>query len=105
MIEVRLPGQIAVTSSPLGALISLDQVSTGRVTPDTLRDVSEDLHHVAVFLAGYWPPGEQPAEVTAGGVSSVHFDRPHSRGWINCSDGTLPSGDLVGWRADRPRRT
>lgn len=71
---VRLPGQIAVTSSPPSALISLDGVSTGRVTPDTLRDVSEGLHYVGVFLSGYWPADEQPAAVVAGGVTGIHFD-------------------------------
>ncbi len=67
-------GSIAVSSSVPGALISLDGVGTGRVTPDTLREVDEGEHRIGVFLAGFFPPDDQVITVIADSLEAVHFE-------------------------------
>ncbi len=67
-------GTVAVTSSVPGALIVLDGADTQRVTPDTLREVSEGSHGVSVFLAGFFPPDEQVIDVVADSIQAVHFE-------------------------------
>jgi len=46
-------GSIFVTSSVDGAAISLDGLSSGKVTPDTLKQVSIGDHEVSVEKEGY----------------------------------------------------
>lgn len=47
------PGSIFVTSSPAGAAIALDNAATGKVTPDTLKNVQAGTHTVRLTLTGY----------------------------------------------------
>ena len=65
-------GSISVTSSPPGAEISLDGVTTGKNTPATLDSVAPGDHTVAVGLAGY-NPASKTVTVSAGSSSDVDF--------------------------------
>lgn len=46
-------GSIFVNSSPVGAQISVDGTSTGKVTPDSVTDLSTGDHTVSLSLTGY----------------------------------------------------
>jgi hypothetical protein len=46
-------GSIFINSSPVGALISVDGTSTGKVTPDSVTDLATGSHTVGLTLAGY----------------------------------------------------
>jgi PEGA domain len=48
-------GSIAVTSTPPGAAILLDDIATGLTTPDTIPNVLIGTHSVTVALDGYEP--------------------------------------------------
>jgi hypothetical protein len=69
---VVLQGEIAVTSSVPGAAISLDNVATGRTTPDTLRNVSAGDHAVSVYLPGYFAATDT-VQVVAGALRNLDF--------------------------------
>jgi hypothetical protein len=46
-------GTLIVTSVPDGAMVLLDGLATGRVTPDTLRDLAAGPHEVRVWRDGW----------------------------------------------------
>ncbi len=46
-------GSIFINSSPVGAAITLDGTSTGKVTPDSLTSVSTGQHSITLSLSGY----------------------------------------------------
>jgi len=46
-------GSIFVTSTPTGAAIVLDNAGTGKVTPDTLRNIAAGVHTVKLTLQDY----------------------------------------------------
>ena len=47
------PGNIFVTSNPAGAQIWLDDVNTLQVTPDTIKNLDEDVYNVTLKLTDY----------------------------------------------------
>jgi len=47
------PGNIYVTSNPAGAQIWLDGVNTAQVTPDTIKNLDEDVYNVTLKLTDY----------------------------------------------------
>ena len=47
------PGNIFVTSNPAGAQIWLDGVITSQVTPDTIKNLVEDVYNVTLKLTDY----------------------------------------------------
>ncbi len=67
-------GSIFVTSSVDGAAISLDGLSSGKVTPDTLKQVSIGDHEVSVEKEGYTAdPNSVSVTVEAGEVKTASF--------------------------------
>ena len=46
-------GSIVVSSSPAGAAVALDNAATGKVTPDTLKNVPAGLHSIRLTLSSY----------------------------------------------------
>ena len=46
-------GSIFINSSPVGAQISVDGTSTGKVTPDSVTDLATGDHSIGLSLAGY----------------------------------------------------
>lgn len=66
-------GTIVVTSSVDGAVIMLDRLPTGRVTPDTL-EVSPGAHEITVSLECHEDPDAQLIEVETSGLESVYFE-------------------------------
>jgi len=65
-------GKIKVTSTPPGAKILLDGVNTGKMTPQTLPNISAGTHIVKVEKSGY-DPEEQTVTVAAGQTVNVTF--------------------------------
>ena len=65
-------GSIHVTSSPTYAHILLDGVDTGKLTADTIKDVSAGTHTVTVTKDDYIPQTED-VTVVAGATQDVHF--------------------------------
>jgi len=49
-------GSIYINSQPSGAQIFVDQVNTGCLTPDTIRNIPIGLHQIEVFRDGYQNP-------------------------------------------------
>jgi len=67
-------GKILVKSNIPQAEIFLDNISTGKVTPDTLFDVPAGSHQVKVEKYGYYPiPSSVTIQVKAGALDSVVF--------------------------------
>lgn len=46
-------GKIHVISNPSGAMIYLDNVGTGKITPDTINNVSVGDHEIGLYLSNY----------------------------------------------------
>ena len=69
----RLFGAIAVSSTPSGASIWLDDSNTGSVTPAVLPDVGLGSHTVRVTLAGLSPDSQSVFLETEGQVVDVDF--------------------------------
>lgn len=72
LVLVPQTGSIAVTSTPIGAGISLDGADTGEVTPFSLDNVPAGTHTIDVSLPGY-TPGSQSVSVTTGSTVKVDF--------------------------------
>ncbi len=47
-------GHVFISSTPAGAAIVLDSMATGKVTPDTLKNLLTGIHTVKLTLAGYY---------------------------------------------------
>jgi len=63
-------GSVFVASAPSGAAIALDGAATGKVTPDTLRNLAAGSHAITLSLGGF-ADSAVAVTVTAGGVASV----------------------------------
>ncbi|MBN1423045.1 PEGA domain-containing protein [Candidatus Fermentibacteria bacterium] len=86
-------GSIAVSSSPDSAAIFLDRDPTGRVTPDTLWDISTGLHWINVERGGYQPmPCSLQVNVSPGVVSSAHFDLVSETGRVTLLESFTNTG-------------
>jgi len=73
-VLVEKLGDIFVNSNVSGAEITLDYVSTGKTTPDTIYDVMVGDHLVSVTKSGYSVfPESAPVEVIEGMVTTVNF--------------------------------
>jgi len=70
--QIPAKGTIAVSSTPAGASIAIDGVSTGKVTPSTLAGIAPGPHAVTVALDGYVPQS-QTVTVVAGSTVSADF--------------------------------
>ncbi len=64
-------GSLSVNSTPSGAAIWLDGGSTGKVTPDTLTNVTAGSHTVKLTLTGY-SDYQTTVSVPSGGTASVN---------------------------------
>ena len=80
--QIPITGAIGVSSSVSGAAISIDDVPTGLVTPDTLLGVAAGVHAVGIFLQGYSTPEDQSVSVSANSLTHVHFDLLRLQGAI-----------------------
>lgn len=73
--EPPLPGEIAVTSAPDGAAVSIDGQPTGLITPAVLPDLDGGLYTVGVSKDGVtYRPSEREVEVRYGTRSRAHFE-------------------------------
>ena len=52
-VTPTVKGNIFITSNPAGAQIWLDGVNTSQVTPDTIKNLDEDVYNVTLKLADY----------------------------------------------------
>jgi hypothetical protein len=64
------PGNIFITSNPAGAQIWLDGVNTLQVTPDTIKNLVEDVYNVTLKLTDY-SDVTFSVSVTAGQTSNL----------------------------------
>jgi len=93
-------GSIAVSSTPSGAAIWLDEQSTGQVTPATLTSVYAGTHSIRLTLSGYldWEDtavvvmGGQTTNVTATLSRAIVIDGNFSD-WASLASMPDPSGD------------
>lgn len=53
LLPVRLSGTISVNSEPAGAQIFLSGTSTGKITPDSLPDLTPGIYSITLKLNGY----------------------------------------------------
>jgi uncharacterized repeat protein (TIGR01451 family) len=70
--QIPQTGSIAVSSTPVGAAIELDGMSTGKVTPFTFDGIAAGNHAVSVALAGY-ASDSQTVTVAAGSTVNAEF--------------------------------
>lgn len=69
------PGEIAVTSEPSGAAISLDGRATGLATPAVLRELDGGLYRVTVAQEGVvYRPAAKDVDVAYGQRANLHFE-------------------------------
>jgi thiol-disulfide isomerase/thioredoxin len=91
-------GSIWVSSNPPGGEILLDHVVTGRVTPDTLKEVPVGVHVISVIKEGFiTTPDSVLISVIANGFASVRFDLYNSTDkfgsiWVNSNP---PGGEIL----------
>ncbi len=52
-VSTSSTGTITITSTPSGADIFLDDISTGKATPATLHEVKEGSYKIKLTLVGY----------------------------------------------------
>jgi hypothetical protein len=72
-IHVNPVGNILVTSTPPNAMVYLDTVSTGQLTPITLENIESGSHTVYVTLNDYPTPSTKTVDVIAGQTVLVEF--------------------------------
>ncbi|MDD4254371.1 MAG: DUF3344 domain-containing protein [Methanofollis sp.] len=97
VLTVKYPekdvGGLAVTSSPAGATIVLDDEQTSRVTNATINGIAAGDHMVRVELDRYRIPDDRSVEVKKGANTTVHFDLQPITGSIEVT--SEPSGAWV----------
>jgi hypothetical protein len=102
LVAVPQTGSISVTSTPSGAVISLDGTNTGDVTPTTLNNLAPGSHIVNVTLSGY-TLASQTVTVTAGSTVDASFTLSQSEKQADLaitetvSNATAYVGDRVTW--------
>ncbi len=73
--EPPTPGEVEVTSDPVGAAISIDGQDTGLATPAVVEDLEGGSYLVSVDLSGVtFRPAVQDVEVAYGARTSLHFE-------------------------------
>jgi len=72
LVLIPTTGSIAVSSTPVGAAITLDGSETGQVTPYTFNELAPGERTVALNLAGY-EPATQTVAVVAGSTVNAEF--------------------------------
>ncbi|WP_083523450.1 DUF3344 domain-containing protein [Methanofollis ethanolicus] len=97
VLAVKYPakdvGGLAVTSSPAGAAVFLDDEQTSRVTNATINGIAAGDHMVRVELDRYRIPDDRSVEVKKGANTTVHFDLQPITGSIEVT--SEPSGAWV----------
>jgi hypothetical protein len=63
-------GNLAVVSTPVGAQIWVDGTNTGKVTPDTVKNLSAGTHSLTLKLDGYKDSVQTGITITAGQTAS-----------------------------------
>jgi hypothetical protein len=63
-------GNLAVVSTPVGAQIWVDGTNTGKVTPDTVKNLSAGTHALTLKLDGYKDTVQSSITITAGAVTT-----------------------------------
>ncbi len=63
-------GNLAVISTPAGAQIWVDGANTGKVTPDTIKNLSAGTHSLTLKLDGYRDTVQTNITITAGQTTS-----------------------------------
>ncbi|HOO55310.1 MAG TPA: carboxypeptidase regulatory-like domain-containing protein [bacterium] len=72
-ITLSESGSITVTSTPSGALVFIDDINTGLVTPAALGDVSVGSHVIAASLSGYLDVEPVDVSLEADEAEAVEF--------------------------------
>lgn len=63
-------GNLAVVSTPVGAQIWVDGTNTGKVTPDTVKNLSAGTHALTLKLDGYKDTAQSSISITAGSTTT-----------------------------------
>lgn len=63
-------GSLAVVTTPADAQIWVDGTNTGKVTPDTIKDLSAGNHALTLKLDGYKDTAQTSVSITAGQTTS-----------------------------------
>lgn len=63
-------GNLAVVSTPVGAQIWVDGTNTGKITPDTVKNLSAGTHSLTLKLDGYKDSVQTGITITAGQTAS-----------------------------------
>jgi uncharacterized repeat protein (TIGR01451 family) len=92
--QIPQTGSIAVSSTPVGAMIEIDGVSTGKVTPYTFDNIAPGDHAVSVSLKGY-TPGSQTVTVSAGSTTRADFKLSSAQLTGSISVTSVPAGAAI----------
>ena len=63
-------GNLAVVSTPAGAQIWVDGTNSGKVTPDTVKNLSAGTHALILKLDGYKDTAQSSISITAGSTTN-----------------------------------
>lgn len=85
-------GSLSVISNPSGADITLDQTTTGRITPSTMTDIPVGPHNVTISKSGFMPR-TVPVIVSENITEEVNIDLIQTIGSINFN--SAPSGARI----------
>jgi len=93
LIPVSPFGTLEVTSSPSGALVTIDN-GMGQMTPWTYRDITTGTHLVSLFLSGF-EPYVVNMDVIPGQVTRLHANMTVRSGAGSLQISTVPGGASV----------
>jgi PEGA domain. len=93
LIPISPFGTLEVTSSPSGALVTVDN-GMGQMTPWTYRDISTGTHLVSLFLSGF-EPYVVNIDVLPGQVTRLHANMTIRSGAGSLQVSTTPGGASV----------
>jgi hypothetical protein len=93
LITMSPVGSISVSSTPSGAAILIDNVSTGFTTPSTISGVLTGLHDVKLTLATYQDYIATGVNVTQGGTANVSHTMVLSTGSVSFT--STPAGARI----------
>jgi fibronectin type 3 domain-containing protein len=94
-------GSLAAESLPPGALINVDGVDTGYLTPHTFDDLQTGVHTVELSLAGYAPWGPTPVQIITDQTTKITAAFQFATGLLPLPNDiyanlpvSVPSGDV-----------
>ncbi len=92
--EAPAPGELSVTSSPAGAVIALDGVASGQVTPYTFPELDGGNYVVSVTMEGWSVfPGERSVDLPYGAHVTADFTLSQDVGALTVT--STPAGAAI----------